>query len=174
MSDIVAEVGVPMVDVEGRFNALLAAHGPSLTRLAGSYVRDAAERDDLLQEIAIAVWRALPAFRGECSERTFLFRIAHNRGVSYLARRRPPTAHLDGEVEWPDRQLNPEQALSSEQQGRMLIDAVERLPVGYRQVVTLWLEGMAYGEIAEVVGITETNVGARLTRARELLRKSMS
>jgi RNA polymerase sigma factor (sigma-70 family) len=65
-------------DQEGRFNALLATHGPSLARLAGSYARDPTEREDLFQEIAIAVWRALPRFRGECSERTFLFRIAHN------------------------------------------------------------------------------------------------
>jgi RNA polymerase sigma factor (sigma-70 family) len=158
-------------DPEGRFNALLATHGPSLARLAGSYARDPTEREDLFQEIAIAVWRALPRFRGECSERTFLFRIAHNRGMSHLARRRLPMADLDEDVELPDVRPNPEQALSSEQQGRRLFEAVERLSVGYRQVVTLALEGMTYGEIAEVLGITESNVGARFTRAREMLRR---
>jgi RNA polymerase sigma-70 factor (ECF subfamily) len=48
---------------------------------------------------------------------------------------------------------------------------VQRLPLGYRQVVTLTLEGLAYGEIADVLGITESNVGARLTRARQMLRR---
>jgi RNA polymerase sigma-70 factor (ECF subfamily) len=48
---------------------------------------------------------------------------------------------------------------------------VQRLPVGYRQVVTLTLEGLSYRETAEVLGITETNVGARLTRARQILRR---
>lgn len=159
------------VDREGRFNALLAAHGPSLTRLAASYARDPAGRDDLFQEIALAVWRALPTFRGECSERTFLFRIAHNRGVSHVARRGPPTLPLEADVDVPDRGPNPEQALSTEERGRRLVEGVQRLPIGHRQVLTLALEGMAYGEIAEVLGMTESNVGARLTRAREMLRR---
>lgn len=150
---------------------MLAAHGPSLARLAGSYARNPAERDDLCQEIAIAVWRALPGFRGDCSERTFVFRIAHNRALSHLARHRLPLATLDEHDEVPDARPDPEQALSSEQQGRRLARAVERLPIGYRQVVILALEAMTYAEIAEVLGITEGNVGARLTRAREMLRK---
>jgi RNA polymerase sigma factor (sigma-70 family) len=49
--------------------------------------------------------------------------------------------------------------------------AVQRLSVGYRQVVTLSLEGLSYAEIADVLGISESNVGARLTRARQLLRQ---
>ena len=50
------------------------------------------------------------------------------------------------------------------------MDAVQSLPVNQRQVVTLMLEGFSYAEIADVLGITETNVGARLTRARQMLR----
>lgn len=160
-------------DPEHLFNALIEAHGPALSRLAGSYAREPGEREDLYQEIAIAVWRALPSFRGECSERTFLFRIAHNRGISHLTRRRLPIGDLEEKNEPPHAGPNPEQVLSSEQQGRRLFEAVQRLPVGYRQVVTLTLEGMTYGEVADVLGITENNVGARLTRAREMLRKLM-
>jgi RNA polymerase sigma-70 factor (ECF subfamily) len=162
---------LPHPDLERRFNAILSAHGPSLARLAGSYARDAAEREDLFQEIAIAIWRALPRFRGECSERTFVFRIAHNRGMSHLAKRRAPVVDLDENFDLPDDRPTPEQAFSQEQQGRDLFSAVRRLPLGYRQVLTLALEGMAYSDIAEVLGITESNVGARLTRAREMLRK---
>jgi RNA polymerase sigma-70 factor (ECF subfamily) len=150
---------------------LFAAHGPSLSRLAGSYARDRLEREDLLQEIAIAIWRALPTFRGECSERTFVFRIAHNRGMSHLARHRLPMVELDDELELSDVRPNPEQALSGEQQGQRLSEAVQRLSIGYRQVVTLALEGLSYSEIAAVLGISESNVGARLTRAREVLRR---
>ena len=56
-------------------------------RIAASYARPA-DQDDLRQEISIAIWNALDRFRGDCSERTFLFRIAHNRGLSHVARRR--------------------------------------------------------------------------------------
>lgn len=157
-------------DLERRLNALLAVHGSSLSRLAGSYVRGAGDCDDLLQEIIVAIWRALPRFRGECSERTFVFRIAHNRAIAHITRRRLPLADEEADIEIEDARPNPEEALSTEQQGRRLMDAVQSLPVNHRQVVTLMLEGFSYAEIAEVLGITETNVGARLTRARQMLR----
>jgi len=157
-------------DLERRLNALLAAHGPSLERVAGSYARDFAEREDLFQEIVVAIWRALPGFRGECSERTFVFRIAHNRGITQIARHRLEMATLTDDLELVDAKPSPEQTLSTEQQERRLMESVQRLSIAYRQVVTMALEGMTYSEIADVLGITESNVGARLTRARQLLR----
>jgi len=157
-------------ELDHRLTALLAAHAASLSRLAGSYVRGKADRDDLFQEIVVAIWRALPQFRGECSERTFLFRIAHNRAIAYVTRRRHSSIDVLDEVEIQDGRPNPEEALSTEQQGRRLRDAVHRLPLNHRQVVTLMLEGLSYSEIGDVLGITETNVGVRLTRARQLLR----
>ena len=112
-------------ELEQRFDALLFAHGPSLARLAASYARRASEHDDLFQEIAFALWRALPGFRGECSERTFVFRIAHNRGISYLARRRPPTGANDEERELPDRRPTPVRALSAHEESERLARAVQ-------------------------------------------------
>jgi RNA polymerase sigma-70 factor (ECF subfamily) len=156
--------------IERQFDRLLAAHGAALTRLAGSYTNTAADRDDLTQEIAIAIWRALPRFRGECSERTFVFRIAHNRAISWLVRnrRQPPTGE---DLEVRDSRPDAESELAREQRAERLRRAVRRLPVLYRQAVTLSLEGLDYGEIAEVLGISENNVGARLSRARQMLRE---
>lgn len=157
-------------DLEQRFTALMEAEGAALARLAASYAREPGDREDLFQDIAVAIWRALPRFRGECSERTFLFRIAHNRGIAHIARRRLPIIEAGEDLELRDARPDPEQSLSAEQQGRRLLDAVLGLPVGYRQVVTLALEGMSYAEIGDVLGIAESNVGARLTRARQVLR----
>ena len=157
--------------LEQRLHELLDAHGASLARLAASYARGAGDREDLLQEIVIAIWRALARFRGECSERTFLFRIGHNRGIAHIARRRLPTADAEEELNVTDARPDPEQALSTEQQTQRLHEAVRRLPLIYRQVVTLMLEGLGYGEIADVLGVSESNVGARLSRARQMLRR---
>jgi RNA polymerase sigma-70 factor (ECF subfamily) len=156
--------------VAERLSGLLAVHGGALTRLAGSYVGATPDRDDLVQDIIVAIWRALPRFRGECSERTFVFRIAHNRAIAYITRRTLPVQGTADEVDVVDGQPNPEETLSAEQEGRRLLDAVQRLPMNHRQVVTLMLEGLSYSEIADVLGISETNVGARLTRARQMLR----
>ena len=159
--------------LERHFDGVLAAHGPALSRLAGSYTNTPSDRDDLLQEIAIAIWQALPRFRGDCSERTFLFRIAHNRGIAYLARSRSQMPGLAEEIEVHDPAPDPESELAQEQSTARLRRAIHRLPVAYRQVVTLTLEGLGYGEIAEVLGISESNVGVRLSRARQILRESL-
>jgi RNA polymerase sigma factor (sigma-70 family) len=157
--------------LEQSFDRLLTANGPSLARLAATYTDTPSDRDDLLQEIAMALWQALPRFRGECTERTFLFRIATNRAIAYLARRR---AHVTEEaIEVPDPAPDPETGLLREQRVERLRRAIRQLPIVYRQAITLSLEGLGYGEIAEVLGISESNVGARLTRARQILRESL-
>lgn len=153
--------------LEQNFDRLLAANGPALTRLSAAYTDTPSDRDDLLQEIAMALWQALRRFRGECLERTFLFRIATNRAIPYLARRRAhPVIEEDIEIRAPAP--NPEADLVREQRVERLRSAIRRLPLEYRQAITLSLEGMGYGEIAEVLGISESNVGARLTRAPDL------
>jgi RNA polymerase sigma-70 factor (ECF subfamily) len=160
--------------LEQRFDRLLAENGPALSRMAGSYTHSTSDRDDLFQEIAMAVWQALPHFRGDCSERTFLFRIAQNRALSYLARNRyrgmRKKEESEDELEMPDPRPDPEASLAREQQGERLFSAIRLLPVIYRQVVTLTLEGIEYREIAQILGISESNVGVRLNRGRRVLR----
>lgn len=158
--------------LERHFDRLVAVNGPALTRLASSYTNTPSDRDDLLQEIAMALWQALPRFRGECSERTFLFRIAHNRAIAHLSRSRPQPA-VGEEFDVPDPAADPEAELAQEQRVERLRRAIHKLPLVYRQVITLSLEGLGYGEIAEILGISESNVGVRLTRARQILRASL-
>jgi RNA polymerase sigma factor (sigma-70 family) len=159
--------------LEEQFRRLLLGNTAALGRLATSYTRTPSDRDDLLQDIALAIWQALPRFRGECTERTFLFRIAHNRAITHITQRRP-FAVVDENLEMPDPRPNPEAGFSQEQQTSRLFDAIHRLPIAYRQVMTLVLEDMSYAEIAEVLGIGESNVGVRLNRARQMLREMLS
>lgn len=156
--------------IEQRFDQLLLREGPALLRLAGAYTNTPSDRDDLFQEIALAIWQALPNFRGQSSERTFVFRIAHNRSVTYLANRRSSGIRPEDEEQVSDPRLDPEQELLQEQGRQQLLRAVRRLPILYRQVITLALEGLSYGEMAEVLAVSESNVGARLNRARQMLR----
>ena len=156
--------------LEERFHELLAANAAALSRLAASYARSPSDRDDLHQDIAMALWQALPRFRQECSDRTFLFRIAHNRCITHLSKR-PPLVPLDDEAVDPaDPNPGADVRLSREEEGRRLLRAIRRLPVIYRQVIVLALEGMGYRDIAQVLGIGESNVGVRLNRARQLLK----
>ena len=156
--------------LDERFGRLLKANHAPLKRLAASYTANASDRDDLLQEIAIALWRALPRFRGECAERTFLFRIAHNRCITHLSKRRDTVSLDDAGIDPEDPQASSEALVADEQQRARFMQAIRGLPVIHREVLVLFLEGMDYGEIAAVVGISESNVGVRLNRARQKLK----
>ncbi|HYE86906.1 MAG TPA: RNA polymerase sigma factor [Vicinamibacterales bacterium] len=159
---------------EDRCVRLLQEFDRPLRRLVASYERDAARQQDLLQDIWLAVWQALPRFRGDSSERTFVFRIAHNRAVShidYSQRRRSEPLDDDAPLESPAP--DPERSLSTQQRHDQLRSAVQALPVGLRQVVVLALEGISHSEIADIVGITENNVAVRLSRARATLSRLM-
>jgi RNA polymerase sigma-70 factor (ECF subfamily) len=152
------------------YEALLAEYAGAIRRLAGAYTATGGDQDDLFQEIAIAIWQALPRFRRECSERTFVYRIAHNRAITFVSNKRVQTTSLETEVESADFRPDPETQISQGQQRQHLLKAISCLPVPYRQVITLALEGLEYAEIADVLGIGENNVGVRLSRARKLLR----
>jgi RNA polymerase sigma-70 factor (ECF subfamily) len=143
-----------------------------LERLVASYARSDADRADLRQDVALALWSALPSFRGDCSERTFLLRIAHNRALTFIARRGLPTDEVEDHA---DRVVatsgkNPAIAYERKQRESRLLAAVRALPVLHRQVITLMLEGLSHREIASVLGTTENNVGVRANRARAAVR----
>ena len=152
--------------LDARFGELLERYGAAITRLAGTYERNRADREDLVQDVWLAVWRALPRFRGECSERTFVFRIAHNRAITHASRRRPSAVALDEALEVPDPHASAERSAHLHCEHERLLAAVRRLPLGRREVVLLTLEGLPQREIAQVLGITEVNVAVRLGRAR--------
>ncbi len=157
--------------LEEFFDSLMAENGPALFRLAGGFTSTPADRDDLFQEMVLAVWQALPSFRGESSPRTYLFRIARNRAIAHMVSRRTPQTIEGGELLVHDPNPDPERQVEVKEQQRTILDAVRRLPFLYRDVLTLALEGLSYAEIAEVLGVSEANGGTRLTRARSILRK---
>lgn len=153
------------------FERLMREHGPALARLASWYASSADDADDLLQEIAFGLWRAHGAFRRESSERTFVYRVAHNRAASWLARRqRIPRGDPEALVEVPDERALADRHAEHADERAWLRRVLARLPESYAHVVLLKLEGLSDHEIAEVVGISDGNVAVRLTRARKLLR----
>jgi RNA polymerase sigma factor (sigma-70 family) len=153
---------------------VLCEHGALLARVVATYEHDQAHREELWQEVLLAIWRALPGFRGDAGVRTFVARIAHNRCVSHVAReaRRPASGPATVLDETPaDPVHHPHQQLLAEQTFSQLLAAVAALPLGPRQVISLALEGFSTTEIAEALGISSNNVAVRLNRARTALRQ---
>ena len=152
---------------------MLLTHAPALGRLAASYEPRPALREELLQDIAFAIWRALPSFRRESSEKTFVMRIATNRALSHLAARRPAADGLDAAGEVADTMPRPDELAARMQTAARLQVAVRSLPLPLRQVLVLAFEGLANEDIAAVLGLTAGNVGVRLHRGKALLKAAL-
>ena len=119
----------------------------------------------------LAIWKALPGFRGDCSEKTFALRVAHNRCLTHVWRR-GKSAESEAELpEVPDPRKSPETMAIDNRRRETLLAAIRALPMNYRQVITLALEDLTPSEIAAVLGVTENNVAVRLNRARKALRR---
>lgn len=152
------------------FDRIVADHGPLITRIAMSYEADPALREDLVQQILLAVWQALPSWRADASLKTFIARIAQNRAISFVAKqvRQPPTAEIPEKLE--AEEPNPEQSAIDASERRALLEATRRLPVPQREVIVLVLEGFSYPEIAEMLSIAPNALALRLSRAKAALK----
>ena len=133
------------------------------------FSKDTEEVNDLYQEILINLWKGFPNYRGESSLKTWIWRVSLNtcsnqeRKKKSRIRRVPLSIDID--------LYNDEDAGS--RQIQMLYDRINRLDVFDRAIILLWLENMTYQDIADVVGISVSNVTTRLFRIKEQL-KSMS
>jgi len=155
---------------ERRFAEMLAATGDAIWRLCRFREKNPDACRDLYQEVALAIWQALPSFRGEASERTWVLRIAHNVAATHVGRavrqRKLAPVSVDDEA------LGARAAASPGADPERRLDLLARLAgldVPSQQLVLLHLEGLTTREIADVTGLTPTNVTTRLNRLRQRL-----
>ena len=153
------------------FDRIAREFDAMIQRIALTYETNPDLAEELVQEIYVAIWRALPSFRGDASLRTFVARIATNRAVTHVARamRVPRPVELDEGL--PSPADNPEHRAIARDRTTALLLAVRQLPLTYRHTVTLVLEGLTHDEVGQVLGISANAVGIRMTRAKELLRQ---
>jgi RNA polymerase sigma-70 factor (ECF subfamily) len=153
-----------------RLEDIIAAYGAAVARIAAAYEADPALREDLVQEILLAVHLALPRLQDETRLAPFVFRIAHNRCVTHVARAvqekraRVAVQHIVGAT------MSPEQDLLATEQSRRLGAMLRRLPLPYRQVLSLALEGMSHADIAATLDLSLSNVGVRINRGKDMLK----
>lgn len=156
---------------EAQLRDVLVAHGPALRRMASSWTRTPSERDDLMQDIALALLKALPGFRGECPERAFVWRVAHNVALQAARlRKRQPQEGDAALLLQPATTASPEDISEKKHQLLRLQSGLRLLREDDRTLLVLALEGLSHEDIAVVVGGTNANaVGVRLHRARQAL-----
>ena len=137
------------------------------------------DRDDLCQEIFFKIYENLHKFKHESKLSTWITQIAYNRCLNYLEKKRIP---LHGDLEpdrtmdmYPQKSLTPEQHAEKEDISQRLLVAIEKLPIQYRTIITLYhLQQMQYREIAEVMQMPEGTVKSYLFRARKWLKEQLT
>ena len=150
------------------------AYGAALERLARAYEADADQRGDLLQDIHIALWRSFARFDGRCSERTWVYRVAHNTATSHMLSRKRLRAvrlvSLDALAARVDpMQLNPEAVVGEREALARLNQMIASLGPPDRQVVLLYLEGLDAAAIGEITGLTARAVATKIHRLKAIL-----
>ena len=150
-------------DDKARFTELMEAFAGPIRRLCAAYALGAADREDLFQDIFLAVWRALPGFRGDSSMRTWLYRIAHNVALTWQTRDRRRQSR--------EQPLENDIAVTGGMDLRRLAlnHAIAGMNPADRTLTLLWLEGLSAAEIEDVTGVKSATVAVRLSRIRKQL-----
>jgi RNA polymerase sigma-70 factor (ECF subfamily) len=131
------------------------------------YVSDDYPIEDLYQETVFHLWKAFPKFRNESSYSTWIYRVALNSCISVVRRERRhqqkvPLSFLSEEIAFEPDNL--------EEELREMYRLIHRLKTLDRALILLWLEEKSYQEIADITGLTVSNVATKLKRIKECLR----
>jgi len=136
------------------------------------WLRNRADAEDLTQDVFIKMFRALGSYSRKSSFRAWLYRIARNRVIDFLRRKKPATVDLDEVVVATDS--SPHKTYRWVSERRRLERAIASLPSIYREVLLLrHRDELSYEEIVEATGMALGTVKARLHRARAMLRKRL-
>lgn len=149
--------------MKARFLALLEEHRRLIYKVASLYARGD-DRDDLAQEIVAQLWKAFPGYDEQRKVTTWMYRVALNVAISHARRRRPVSEELGDDL------VSPEGA------GDVRVRTLYRLIAGLgeldRALLMLYLDEHSGREIAEVLGISESNVATKIARLKERLRRT--
>jgi len=152
----------------------LEQHSASVMKVARAYTLTSEDTQDLAQEILLQAWRSLPRFEGNSSIATWFYRVALHTAMNWHRKDKPRRSKQKPllEVQALSEDSSKEQ-IQQRETIEQLYQAIHQLPKTDAALVLLHLEELSYREIAEVLGITENNVGVKLNRARKALGELM-
>jgi len=160
------------IDDESQFRQWLEEHAGLLMKVVRSFADGPADSEDLLQEILLQVWLSMPGFRADAKATTWLYRVALNTALAW---KRKETRHRNRRRDFPlaldvaDPSVTANDTREEREAVDRLYEAIHSLVPADRALVLLYLDGLCYSEMAEVIGISESNVGVRLNRIKKCL-----
>lgn len=141
-------------------------------KAASLYTSNPQDKEDLTQEIIYQLWKSFDSFKNNSSISTWMYRVAMNVSIYYLkqSKKSPPTIPINQEI------LTIRSSISNDDQDRWrkIHQQINNLNLLEKGIIMLYLEGKSYKEIAEIIGISETNVGSKLMRIKVKLKNRIS
>jgi RNA polymerase sigma-70 factor (ECF subfamily) len=148
------------------FESWIDAHKAILFKVARVYGATHSDREDLFQEIALQVWHSVEAYRGDCAATTWIYRVALNTALAW---RRKERRHREGRQDIEDAT-----GLLVAPSGRdprldWIYQRIAELDEGNRALALLMLDGFSYRDMAQILGLSESNVGVKINRIKAAL-----
>jgi RNA polymerase sigma-70 factor, ECF subfamily len=157
---------------EQLFRNWVDRHQGLLFKVIRSHEADPDNQQDLLQQILVQLWQSASSYTGQCKETTWIYRVALNTACCWVrsaTRRRAGHERVAAFAEADVGAGDPKEEVMARVQLEQLYAAIRSLPTAEASLIVMHLDGLSYREIGEVLGVTETNVGAKLSRARKQL-----
>jgi RNA polymerase sigma-70 factor (ECF subfamily) len=152
------------------YETAVAAYGSDIARFVAGYERDVLKRQELLQDVHLALWQSLAAYRSNCALRTWIYRVAHNICVTHIqrSRRQADQPYADLEAAAIDERADIS-IIDRELDLNTVMAVVHSLKPLDRQVMLLYLEDLDAVAIGEVTGLSARNVATKVHRLKALL-----
>jgi RNA polymerase sigma-70 factor, ECF subfamily len=148
---------------------------PLIRKISLMYAQNRAEADDMFQEICIQLWRAYPQFKGESKFSTWLYRVAINTAISWIRKEKKHRLNSPEDDKWYGRHDDTPFYIEEEKREQIaaMYRAINKLTDIDRTLVLLYLEDVAYAEIAEILGLTISNIKVKMNRLKKRLKTLM-
>lgn len=154
---------------EKEFSKMVREHKTTIYTVCYMFSKDNDEVNDLFQEILVNLWKGFASYQGRSDIRTWVYRVALNTCITIdrkKKRRRDKEARIQMDINFYDDMDD------DVRQVKKLYERINRLGIFDRAIVLLWLEGLPYDEIGQIVGISSKNVSVKLVRIREQLKNN--
>ncbi|WP_245986115.1 RNA polymerase sigma factor [Marinoscillum furvescens] len=147
---------------------VLTTYKPLLLKVINSYCQAPEDRDDLMQEISVQVWKSLHRYDGRVKLSTWLYRVALNVAISHHRKQKKETTEsLTQVIEAPP-------PASENPQVAQLHRFINQLDEFNKAIILLYLDDLSHEEISKILGISKSNVGTRIGRIKEKLKQAFT
>jgi len=157
---------------EEEFLKVFEANVGIVIKIAKAYTNTTHDREDIINDIVLELWRSFDTFKGQSAASTWVYRVALNVSMNYRRKKKKYDSLF---AFWSDSKQFEGLCLLTEQddtpETELLYQSIDQLDAINKAIILLYLDGKTHEEIALIMGISKTNVGTRIGRIKEQIKK---